>query len=88
MTSHRTLLVGISALSLCLACAGAKVGIDPGNGGTQSGGGGNVGGGVSGAGGLVFDFDAAPNITPPDTRKADLPPDTFPFKIDDAGNAI
>jgi hypothetical protein len=88
VTSHRTLLVGILSLSLCQACAGAKVGIDPGNGGSQGGGNAGSGGGGNGAGGIVIDLDAAPNLTPPDTRKADLPPDTFPFKVDDAGNAI
>jgi hypothetical protein len=37
-------------------------------------------------GGVTFNLDAA--INKPDTRKADLPPDTFPFKVDENGNAI
>jgi len=85
--SHRTLLPAILSLSLCLACAEAKVGLTSGSGGDESGGGGNVGGG-GGAGTVIkYDLDAAAAQTP-DLRKADLPADTFPFKYDDAGNAI
>jgi hypothetical protein len=91
VTSHRTLLVGITALSLCLACAGAKVGITPG-GGSQSGGGGNVGGpggAGSGAGGLVISFDAAPNVIwSSDAAKMDSFPDVTGCRQDDAGGYL
>ena len=74
------------------ACAGAKVtGTEStgghGDGGAGAGGSGNGG---SGSGGSTISFadllDAAPNVTPPDTRKADLPPDVKGCHQDDAGN--
>jgi hypothetical protein len=81
--------IGILALVILQSCASAEVSVGNGSGGSNSntpGGGGAGGGGGGAAGGRGFDLDA--NFAPPDTRKADLPPDTFPFKQDPAGNNI
>jgi hypothetical protein len=82
--------IGILALAILQACASAQVDVGSGEGGSQNppggGGGGASGGGSSAAGGKGFDLDA--NFAPVDTRKADLAPDTFPFKKDPSGTGI
>jgi hypothetical protein len=81
---HPSTLVGILATTCLVACAGAKVGIDPGAGGSQGGGGGN-----SAAGGtFAVDFDAASAPPPPNTPKKDGSADHVAFGVDDAGNDI
>lgn len=89
--SHRTFLVGILALSLCQACAGAQVGVTPGNGGSQNGGGGNVGGGggesEGGAGGgITIDLDASIVVSGPDAVSPEALPDLKGYQCDEAGN--
>lgn len=87
----RNLLVIAVLAFAAQSCASADVTVVGGTGGSSgsaSGGGNGGGGGTSSesTGQHVFDLDAA--VMAPDTRKADLPPDTFPFKQDDAGNNI
>ena len=89
MKSHRTFLIGILALSLSLACAGAKVGITSGSGGSQGGGGGNAGGagGEGGVGGgITIDLDAAVVVSGPDTGSPEPLPDLKGYQCDDAGS--
>lgn len=89
MKSHRKLSVGILALSLCQACAGAKVGDTPGGGGSQNGGSGNPsgGGGNGGAGGgITLDPDASMVASGPDLGSPEALPDLTGFQCDDAGS--
>ncbi len=66
------------------ACAGAKIGEDPGGTGSSSGGDGGAGGG--GGSGVRINLDGS--LPRPDAHKSDLPGDVKPFAVDDAGNAI
>jgi hypothetical protein len=88
--SHRKYLFGILALSLCLACAEAKVGATPGSGGSQSGGGGNAGGGggsEGGSGGSVnYNLDAPVVVPGPEAGSGEPLPDLKGYQCDDAGN--
>jgi len=81
-------LLGILSLSLCQACAGAKVGIVAGEGGSQGGeGGAGPGGGGNGAGGAVsINLDAPVIASGPDLRSSEPLPDLSGYQCDDAGN--
>jgi hypothetical protein len=83
-------LVGISALSLWLACAGAAVEATSGSGGSRSGGGGNAGGGGGGgnggAGGAILNFNLDASVmVNPDAGGPETPPDLKGFQCDEAG---
>ncbi len=73
-----------------MACAGAKVGIEPGAGGSQGGDGGasgGLGGGDGGAGGnITFDFDASLAVSGPEVGSSEPLPDLKGYQCDDAGN--
>ena len=89
MTFHRKFIVGIFALSLGTACAGAKVGVEPsggsqgGAGGSGPGGGGNGGGG---GGGPTINLDAPVVVSGPDLRSSEPLPDLTGYQCDDAGS--
>ena len=65
------------------ACAGAQVGVTSGGEGGSSGG---PSGGGGSSGGPSINLDVAP--TKPTTNRPDLSGDVYPFKVDDAGQAI
>ena len=80
--SHPSTLVGILATTFLVACAGAKVGIDPGAGGSQGGGGGNSATG----GAFTIDFDASLMVSGPEVGSSEPLPDLKGYQCDDAGN--
>ena len=87
--SHRMFLVGIPALSLWLACAGATVEATSGSGGSHSGGGGSAGGGGGdggvGGGIINLDLDASVMGSGPDAGSPEALPDLKGYQCDEAG---
>jgi hypothetical protein len=90
--TQQAFILGALVVLAAQSCAGAKVVSGDGNGGSKGGDGGSRGG-AGGDGGqtsspsnLAGILDAAPNLTPPDTRPGDPPPDLTGCRQDDAGN--
>jgi hypothetical protein len=90
---YQAIVVGAFVAMVAQSCAGAKVGITSPeeSGGAGGSGGGNTtpgGGGGDSTSNFAGLLDAAPNLTPPDTRPGDPPPDLTGCRQDDAGNWI
>jgi hypothetical protein len=68
------------------ACAGAKVGIEPGAGGSRGGEGGAAGGDGGAGGNVTFDFDASMSVSGPEVGSSEPLPDLKGYQCDDAGN--